>query len=293
MSTTPSDPPTSALHGLRVIAFESRRSAELAQLLARHGGEVVTAPALREVPIEENEAAIELVVRLERGEIDVVILLTGVGTRALVEAVQARCPTTRLVELLRRVKIVARGPKPVAALRALDLTADVRVPEPNTWRELLETLDRELPVRGLRVAVQEYGKANPALLDGLAERGAEVLRVPVYRWALPHDLAPLRAAITRLVAREADVAVFTTAVQLDHLLRVAAEADGGAAAVRAALREHVVVAAIGPTVAEALTDVGLPVDLTPEHPKLGWLANAIAERSPALVAAKRAPRGSA
>lgn len=289
--TTPTPPPEGALHGLRVIAFESRRAAELGQLLARHGAEVVAAPALREVPIEENQAAVELVARLERGDVDVVILLTGVGTRALVEAVRARCPTERLVELLRRVKIVARGPKPVAALRALDLTADVRVPEPNTWRELLDTLDRELPVRGLRVAVQEYGKANPALLDGLAARGADVLRVPVYRWALPHDLGPLRAAIARLVARDADVAVFTTAVQLDHLLRVAAETGNGVDAVRSALREHVVVAAIGPTVAEALAEAGLPVDLTPTHPKLGWLANAIGEQAPALVAAKRRARG--
>lgn len=278
------------LQGLRVIAFESRRAAELEQLLARHGARMFSAPALREVPIEENADALELVARLERGEIDVVILLTGVGTRALVEAVQSRCPTERLVELLRRVKIVARGPKPVAALRALDLTADVRVPEPNTWRELLETLDRELPVRGLRVAVQEYGKANPALLDGLVARGADVLRVPVYRWALPHDLGPLRAAIARLAGGDADVAVFTTAVQLEHLLRVAAETADGAEAVRLALRDRVVVAAIGPTVAEALAEAGLPVDVTPVHPKLGWLANAIAEQAPALVATKRARR---
>jgi uroporphyrinogen-III synthase len=289
MSSSASTP--DLLRGLRVIAFESRRAAELAQLLARHEATVVTAPALREVPIEENADAIELVTRLEQGTLDVLILLTGVGTRALVEAVQPRCPTERLVELLRRVKVVARGPKPVAALRALDLVADVRVPEPNTWRELLDTLDRELPVRGLRVAVQEYGKANPSLLEGLAERGADVLRVPVYRWALPHDLTPLRAAIARLVARDADVAVFTTAVQLDHLLRVAAETTGGVDAIRATLRDHVVVAAIGPTVAEALGEAGLPVDVTPIHPKLGWLANAIAEQAPALLAAKRARRG--
>lgn len=289
--STPIDVASAPLQGVRVIAFESRRAAELEQLLARHGATVIPAPALREVPIEENEQAIELVVRLERGAVDVVILLTGVGTRALVEAVRPRCPTERLVELLRGVKIVARGPKPVAALRALDLAADVRVPEPNTWRELLDTLDRELPVRGLRVAVQEYGKANPALLDGLTARGAEVLRVPVYRWALPHDLAPLRAAIARLVAGAADVVAFTTAVQLDHLLRVAAETAGGAEAIRAALREQVVVAAIGPTVAEALREADLPVDLTPQHPKLGWFANAIAEQAPALLAAKRAGRG--
>lgn len=279
-----------SLQGYRIVALESRRAAELEQLLARHGACVITAPALREVPIAENAAAVEFVSRLERGALDVVILLTGVGTRALVDAVRPRCPTERLVGLLRGVKIVARGPKPAAALRAIDLVPDVRVPEPNTWRELLDTLDRELPVRGLRVAVQEYGKANPALLDGLAERGADVLRVPVYRWALPHDLAPLRSAIARLTARDADVVVFTTAVQLEHLLRVAAESPDGANAVRAALRDDVVVASIGPSVAEALAEAGLPVDLTPAHPKLGWLANAIAEQAPALAAAKRSRR---
>jgi len=196
------------LAGLRVVAFESRRAAEIEQMLARYGATVIAAPALREVPIEENAAALELVERLESGALDALILLTGVGTRALVEAVRARCPTERLVEMLRTVPIVARGPKPIAALRALGLTAAVRVPEPNTWRELLETIDRELPVAGLRVAVQEYGKANPALLDGLRARGATVLRVPVYRWALPHDVGPLRAAIERIVAHQADVAVF-------------------------------------------------------------------------------------
>ena len=291
MSSPSTASPGLSLQGIRIVAFESRRAAELAQLLARHGAEVIGAPALREVPIEENAAAVELVTRLERGAIDVLVLLTGVGTRALVEAVRGRCPTERLVALLRGVKLVARGPKPVAALRALELAPDVLVPEPNTWRELLATLDRELPVRGLRVAVQEYGKENPSLLDGLRERGADVRRVPVYRWALPHDLGPLQAAIARLAAREADVVVFTTAVQLDHLLRVAADTPHGVDAIRAALRDDVVVASIGPTVAEALTEAGLPVDVTPVHPKLGWLANAIAAQAPARIAAKRARRG--
>src|SRR5258707_13939637 len=280
------DSARSALAGLRIVAFESRRAAEIEQMLARHGATVISAPALREVPIEENAAALEFVRRLEQGSLDAVILLTGVGTRALVEAVQARCPTERLVTLLRALPIVARGPKPVAALRALGLTATVRVPEPNTWRELLETVDRELPVRGLRVAVQEYGKANPALLEGLRARGADVLRVPVYRWALPHDLAPLRAAIARIVAREADVAVFTTAVQLDHLLQVAAETPAGAAALVAVLRSDVVIAAIGPTAAEALAEAHLPVDLLPEHPKLGYLVGTIAEHARRLVEEK-------
>lgn len=278
------------LEGIRVVAFESRRAAEIEQLLARHGASVRAAPALREVPIGESPEALELLQRLEANAVDVLVLLTGVGTRALVEAVRAHCSEERFVELLRRTSIVARGPKPVAALRALGLEPRVRVPEPNTWRELLAELDRELPVARLRVAVQEYGKPNPALLDGLRERGADVLRVPVYRWALPHDLGPLRAGIAAILAREVDLAVFTTAVQVDHLLRVADDEGSRARDVVAALRGDVVVAAIGPTAAEALEEAGFPPDILPEHPKLGYLANAIAARGAALVAEKRARR---
>jgi uroporphyrinogen-III synthase len=279
--------PAGALAGLRIVAFESRRAAEIEQMLARHGASVAVAPALREVPLAENPAALDFVARLEAGEVDAVVLLTGVGTRALVDAVRGTCPAERLVELLRRVPIVARGPKPVAALRSLGLAATVLVPEPNTWRELLETLDRELPVAGLRVAVQEYGKPNEALVAGLRARGADVLQVPVYRWALPHDLAPLEDAVVRLARAEVDVAVLTTAVQLDHLLQVAGRA-GLREDVLRALRDAVVVAAIGPTAAEALAAAGAPADLVPAHPKLGYLVAAIAEQAPRLVAEKRA-----
>jgi uroporphyrinogen-III synthase len=284
----PDDPTatTPVLAGVRVVTLESRRASELAQLLSRHGATVIGAPALREVALEENTAAVELLRRLEEHSLDAVILLTGVGTRALVDAVQ---PSARLVALLATVPLVARGPKPVAALRALGLTATVRVPEPNTWRELLDALDRELPVHGLRVAVQEYGKPNDALLEGLRVRGADVLRVPVYRWALPDDTAPLRAAIDRLVARQAEVVVFTTAIQLDHLLQVADAADVRAPLL-AALRHDVVVAAIGPTAAEALAEAGICPDVVPEHPKLGYLVAAIAQRAPHLLAEKRSGR---
>ncbi len=61
MSSPSTASPGLSLHGIRIVAFESRRAAELAQLLARHGAEVIGAPALREVPIEENAAAVELV----------------------------------------------------------------------------------------------------------------------------------------------------------------------------------------------------------------------------------------
>ena len=37
------------LSGLRVVSFESRRSAEMAELIRNYGGEPIQAPSLREV----------------------------------------------------------------------------------------------------------------------------------------------------------------------------------------------------------------------------------------------------
>jgi uroporphyrinogen-III synthase len=285
LSDGTSDVEAGALAGLRVVAFESRRAGEIARMLGRHGAEVIGAPALREVPLEDNTAALDLLPALERGEIDALVLLTGVGTRALLAVLETRCPREEIVARLARLAIVARGPKPVAALREAGLKATVTVPEPNTWREILASLDRELPVRGRRIAVQEYGRPSPELLAGLAARGAEVRRVPVYGWALPADLGPLRSAIDRMLSGDADVAVFTTAVQLDHLLAVAAE-TGREKAVIEALRERVVVAAIGPTARAALESRAIRVDIEPEHPKLGHLVAALASAGRDAVARK-------
>ncbi|HYC21397.1 MAG TPA: uroporphyrinogen-III synthase [Candidatus Bathyarchaeia archaeon] len=276
------------LAGLRFVSFESRRGDELAEMLRRRGADVIRAPALRELPLAESSAAGDLFLRLESGTIDVLLLLTGVGTRAMVAAVSDRYSTDQIRALLGGVALVARGPKPIAALRALGLVPAVVVPEPNTWRELLAALDRELPVGGRRVAVQEYGAANPQLIAGLEARGAEVMRVPVYRWALPLDTGPLREAAARLAAGEADVALFTSATQIDHLLLIAAEVPGREAAVIAALRERVVVAAIGPVCRAALAQRGIEPELVPEHAKLGPLVAALAEHGARLVAAKTA-----
>src|SRR5688572_21516895 len=185
--------------GLRVLVLESRRVREMASLVSSYGGRPVQAPSMREVPLESNTEALTFADALVRHEFDLVVLLTGVGTRALVQLVeQVRGTRETFVAALAATRIVARGPKPVAVLRELKITPWLTAPEPNTWRELLAALDdrrSELPLTGLRVAVQEYGASNPSLLAGLAERGAVVTRVPVYQWALPEDLEPLRAGI--------------------------------------------------------------------------------------------------
>jgi uroporphyrinogen-III synthase len=223
------------LSGLRVVSFESRRSAEMAELIRHYGGEPIQAPSLREVPLADQHAALAFGEALLAGDPDVLILLTGVGTRMLIATLSTRWPREDVVARLGRLTLVCRGPKPIAALKEVGLVPALGVPEPNTWRDLLAELDRTLAIGGRRVAVQEYGARNEELLAGLRQRGARVTTVPVYGWALPEDTAPLRAAIERVVAREVEVALFSSATQVDNVFRVAVEM-GRAAALREAFR---------------------------------------------------------
>ena len=278
-----------AFDGLRVLVLESRRARELATLVTTFGGEPVSAPSMREVPLESNTEAIAFADRLERGEFDLVVLLTGVGTRALIATVeQVRGSRDGFIEALRRSRIAARGPKPVAALRDVQVPVWLTAPEPNTWRELLSALDSrssELSLKGLRVAVQEYGVSNPDLLDGLRERGATVTAVPVYQWALPEDLEPLRAACRAVAEGKIDVVLFTTATQAVHLLNVA-ETMGLSEAVIQGLRKCVV-ASIGPTTSEELRERGTDPDMESSHPKMGFLVREAAERAGDLLKSKK------
>lgn len=257
----------------------------MAALIANYGGRPVDAPSMREVPLETNTEALAFADALIRREFDVVVLLTGVGTRALLGVVQqARGSTAAFVDALAATRIAARGPKPVAVLRELGITPWIVAAEPNTWRELLAAFDGrrdEVPLTGLRVAVQEYGVANPALVAGLIERGARVSTVPVYQWALPEDLGPLRSAIDALGRKDIDVVLFTAATQVTHLLQVAQDM-GLADAVRGGL-SHAVVASIGPTTSEELREKGIRVDLEPSHPKMGFLVREAAERAEGLL----------
>jgi uroporphyrinogen-III synthase len=265
----------SSFDGLRVVSFEARQAGPMAELIRRQGGVPVEAPALREIPIGDNPDVFSFADRLIAGDFDVVIFLTGVGTRYLAQAIETRIPRETWTAALARAKVVIRGPKPLVALRELNVRIDVQAPAPNTWHELLAALDEKLPVAGLRVAVQEYGKSNPELIAGLEQRGAAVSRVPVYRWALPEDTGPLRDAIEEIAAGRIGAVLFTSAQQAVHMLDVAAEM-GREAELRAALADRTVVGSIGPTTSETLHERGLPVDLEPEYTKMGHLVAAVA-----------------
>jgi uroporphyrinogen-III synthase len=261
---------------LRVTALESRNAAEIARLIEKFGGRPFVSPSMREVPIEQNREAIDFANRLITGGIDVMIFLTGVGFRHLLAAVEKHVERQRYLDTLSDITTICRGPKPVAAMAEVGLKPTHRVPEPNTWRELLATIDGGIPIANQNVGLQEYGITNRSLIAGLEARGAKVVNVKVYQWDLPADTKPLEENVKAIVAGERDVLIVTSAHQVANLLRLAQQL-GLEPELREALA-RMVIASVGPTTSEMLRDHELPVDIEPEHPKMGPLI-AAAEKS--------------
>ncbi|HET9868254.1 MAG TPA: four helix bundle protein [Nitrospira sp.] len=286
-SPTPSAPviPTD-FHGLRVLSFESRMGVEMARLIQRHNGQPLVVSALREIPIplQDNSAVFRFGVKLILNQLDILILMTGVGTKALLEILQTRYPLAEIIDALKKTIIVTRGPKPLAILKTLGVEANITVPEPNTWHDVIATLDYYRPVQGLKIAIQEYGVSKPDMIQDLQKRGADVFSVPVYRWALPEDTAPLHSAITEVVNGRIDAMVITNAAQVDHVMQLA-EQDQKTELFRESCKK-IVVASIGPTASEGLKHYDLPVDFEPSHPKMGVLVKELSERIHALRQAK-------
>jgi uroporphyrinogen-III synthase len=276
------------LVGLRVLSLESRRAEQMARLIENHGGVALVAPSMREIPLRENSAALSFAEDLFAGKFNAVIFLTGVGARILFGAVETKYPRERLVEALSSLPVVARGPKPVAALREFGVPIAVIVPEPNTWRDILKALDDHqppMPLQGRRIALQEYGVSNRELIQGLEARGAWVTPVSVYQWSLPEDIGPLQRATQEIIDGKIDVLLVTSANQVHNLMEVASQRSLEEA-VRRAL-QHTLVVSVGPISTEALLTHGISPDMEPVHPKMGQLVYEAAERAKVLLKVKR------
>lgn len=276
----------SSFNGLNVAAFESRRAAEIGRMIEKADGVAFVSPSMREVPLDNQSQAGEFAQRLVTGQIDVVILMTGVGFRHLLEACEKQVSRERFVTALSDVVTIARGPKPVAAMREVGLQPTHRVPEPNTWRETINLIDQKLTIANATVAIQEYGIPSASLLAGLEARGAKVDSVSIYRWELPEDIGPLQANLDRLVNRQLDVTLWTSANQVRNLFALAND-QAVESEVRDGLR-HSLVASIGPSTSEMLRAYSIPVDLEPSNAKMGRLVLETASRSQELLNRKRA-----
>ena len=272
--------------GLAVGAFESRRADDTERLIEKFHGQPFVSPSMREVPIEKNADAIHMAQELMTGHIDVVLVMTGVGLKHWRSAIEKHIDENRFVNSLKDAITIVRGPKPAAVLKEWGIQATYRIAAPNTWREILDAIDGGISVTNQRVCLQEYGKANVSLIAGLEARGAKVFPLRVYQWAFPEDTSLLEQNVQRLASRQLDIVMFTSAHQVNNVIRMA-EQLGVKEAMLDSLN-HMLVASIGPTTSEMLNDHDMLVDFEPSHPKLGHLVSETAAQCHRLLAAKRA-----
>jgi uroporphyrinogen-III synthase len=265
------------LAGYTVAVTAARRSEELGALLDRRGARVVNAPAIRIVPLSDDADLVAATREVLRAPIDLVVATTGVGFRGWLEAAEAW--DLPLVDHLAGARVLARGPKARGAIRGGGLV-DAWSPASESSAEVLEHLlsGAEGPLAGRRIAVQLHGDPLPDLVTGLEAAGADVLRVPVYRWVLPEDTAPLRRLVHAVAARTVDAVTFTSAPAAASLLHVAEE-EGVLAGVLSAFADCVLAVAVGAVTAGPLAAAGVEA-VQPERARLGALAREVVARLP-------------
>ena len=242
-------------------------------LIRRYGGVPFVAPSVAERPLELNTELFVQTDRLMDRAFDMVVMMTAPGLTYWRDAALTRYPTAQFTAALAATAIISRGPKPVVILHQMGLKPALIVPEPNTWREMVPLIATR-PER--RIVIQEYGSANLEFTSALQALGAEVATVPIYRWDLPEDTGPLREAARRIAGRECEMVIFTTSIQLTHLMDVA-RGDGIESEVRASLASTTLIASVGPIMDAALLAQQLTPDIVPLHPKMGILVRAAAQ----------------
>jgi uroporphyrinogen-III synthase len=275
----------------RTIAFlETRRAVELTRLIARQGGSALVAPALREVPSEDDGRIRAWLEDVAAGRFDVVIFLTGSGCRALLERATECGILSAVLSGLGRARVVARGPKPVRVLSEYGVPVALVPPEPNTSVELLVAL-RRWRLAGQSVGLQVYGGSTPfleRLETDLAALGSRVQRVAPYRWEGPADEQGVRQLIAACLAGRVDALLILSSSQIQILFQIAEALEQEKALRRALNAARLLVAAVGPVAAQASLAHGVRVDLVPEHPKMGHLVAALAA---AFVGARQEGQG--
>ncbi|MGW1663865.1 uroporphyrinogen-III synthase [Streptomyces microflavus] len=264
------------LAGFTVGVTAARRAEELGTLLKRRGAVVHQAPALRIVPLADDSELLDATKELIDRAPDVVVATTAIGFRGWVEAADGWGIGDALLERLRGVELLARGPKVKGSVRAAGLT-EAWSPGSESMAEVLDRLLGE-GVEGRRIALQLHGEPLPGFIESLQAAGAEVIGVPVYRWMPPQDIAPLDRLLDATAARGLDAVTFTSAPASASFLG-RAEARGLLPEILGALRDDVLAACVGPVTALPLQARSIPT-VQPERFRLGPLVQLVCAHLP-------------
>ncbi|WP_205315466.1 uroporphyrinogen-III synthase [Nonomuraea lactucae] len=272
----PHETAPNALSGFTVGVTATRRREEFGALLERRGARVVSAPAIRLVPLAEDADLLEATRVSLAAPLDDVVVTTGVGFRGWMAAAEGWGLSAALVSRLSGARLLTRGPKARGAVRAAGLD-DYWTPATDSCREVKQYLLAQ-NLRGRRIAVQLHGEPLTEFVHDLRGAGAEVIEIPVYRWLPYRDPSPLRRLITQTISGAVDAVAFTSAPAV-HAMFAAARGEGLEDALLAAFGGRVVAACVGPVTADPLVTRGVPT-LQPERSRLGSLARVLARHLP-------------
>ncbi|MEU9342815.1 uroporphyrinogen-III synthase [Streptomyces sp. NPDC048278] len=277
----PEPGPHGPLAGFTVGVTAARRADELGALLQRRGAVVLHAPALRIVPLADDGELLGATKEIIDQAPDIVVATTAIGFRGWVEAADGWGFGEQLLQRLRNVELLARGPKVKGAIRAAGLTEEWS-PSSESMAEVLDRLLEE-GVEGRRIAVQLHGEPLPGFVESLRAAGAEVVPVPVYRWMPPEDLGPVDRLLDAVVSRSVDAITFTSAPAAASLVS-RAEHRGLLGDLLAALGHDVVPACVGPVTALPLQALGVDT-VQPERFRLGPLVQLLCQELPSRARA--------
>ena len=256
---------------------EARMLSEMGALIERNGGIPYPAPVLQEVHLGDTPEVKKLVADICSGKVQVMVFQTGVGTKALFESAASQDREAETLNALSAATVIARSPKPAAVLRRYKVHIDHMPPEPFTSADLLAAI-QGLDLAGKQVAVQAYGGPNSQLIQTLEERGATAHEVSLYTWGLADDVEPVLGLIDALEDGQIDALAFTSRIQVDNLLSIAAQAGKEESLRNQLARGPAVVASVGPVCTKRMLEAGFRVDVEPDHPHMGNLVLALAER---------------
>jgi uroporphyrinogen-III synthase len=263
------------LAGFTVGVTADRRAEEQIELLRRRGASIVHGPVIKTLPLVSDRALRDVTDELHRKPPDYLIANTGIGMRAWFAAAESWGSGDALVDTLSRATVFARGPKAASAAHTAGLDVAWRAPS-ERLEEVIELLLEE-SIRGARIAYQEHGDDVAEALDRLRDAGADVVRVPVYRWILPDDDVPAQRLVDAVISGRVHAVTFTSAPSVRNSIEIANRMGRGDE-FRHALSTRVRVACVGPVCAEQAVDDGIADPIVPARARLGLLVRELCDR---------------
>ncbi len=238
------------LFGRKILVTRSREQAgALSDMLRRHGAEPIEFPVVKIVEpasFDEMDAALD---RIE--SFDWLLFTSANGVRAVIDRLRA---LGRDIRWLKGPKIGAIGPKTAEAVKCCGINVAFTPAE-----FVAEAVAHEFPEdpAGKRILVFRAQEAREVLPEMLAQRGAQVDVVPVYRTLTEEsDVERIRELLN---GGEIDAVTFTSSSTVRNFVELIG--DKG----RVAIPNGTKIACIGPITAQTAAQCGLDPDVIAEE----------------------------